>query len=133
MFSWNGISLFDTEESAPKTEYTPTSTEDMDLTISKIKRLQTNVKRQADVNVKNKTPEVTTVNQETKPISEPVKTVEEQVGVNGGNTNEIGELEEDIPTQNQLGEEDIELGWEEKADTPPFLLTLEMLNHNVHN
>ena len=39
MFSWNGISLFDTEESALKTECTPTATKDMDLTISKIKRL----------------------------------------------------------------------------------------------
>ena len=56
----------------------------MDLTILKIKRLQKNVRRQADVNVKNKTPEVTTVNQETKPISEPVKTVEEQVGEKWG-------------------------------------------------
>ena len=52
---------------------------------------------------------------------------------NGGNTNEVGELEEYIPTQNQPGEEDIEPGWEETADTPPFLLTLQMLNHNVHN
>ena len=56
MFSWNGISLFDTEESAPKTECTPTSTEDMDLTISKIKRLQKNVKRQVEVKVEDKTP-----------------------------------------------------------------------------
>ena len=38
-----------------------------------------------------------------------------------------------MPTQNQPGEEDIEPGWEEKAETSPFLLTLEMLNHNVHN
>ena len=43
------------------------------------------------------------------------------------------ELKRDIPTQNQPGEEDIGPGWEEKADTPPFLLTLEMLNYNVLN
>ena len=59
--------------------------------------------------------------------------MEEQVGVNEGNTEEIEELKKDVPTQNQPGEEDIEPSWEEKAKTPPFLLTLEMLNHNVHN
>ena len=48
--------------------------------------------------------------------------------------NKIGEEpKKDIPTQNQPGEEDIEPGWEEKYETLPFLLTLEMLNHNVHN
>ena len=61
-------------------------------TISKIKRLQTNVKRQINANVEDKTPEVTTVNQETEPINEPVKLVEEQVGFNEGNTEEIEEL-----------------------------------------
>ena len=45
MFSWNGVSLFDTDESALKTECTPSATKDIDLTISKIKRLQKNVKR----------------------------------------------------------------------------------------
>ena len=139
MFLWNGVSLFYTEENALKSEYTPTSTKGTDLAIkdnaiiSKIKKLQENVERQVDVNVKDKTPKVTTVNQETEPISEPVKLVEEQAGVDQGNNEEIEELKEDIPTQNQPGEEDIEPGWEEKAETPPFLLTLEMLNHNVHN
>ena len=68
--------------------------------------------------------------QEAEPINEPVKPVE---GVDEGDTKEIKEIKEDIPTQNQPREEDIEPGWEEKADTPPFLLTLEMLNYNVHN
>ena len=95
--------------------------------------MQETVKRQINVNIKDKTPKVTTVNQETEPISEPIKLVEEQAGVDQGNTEGIEELKEDIPTQNQPGEEDIELGWEEKDETPPFLLTLEMLNHNVHN
>ena len=133
MFSWNGVSLFDTEESTLKTECTPTVKKDIDLTISKIKILQKNVKRQVEVNVEDKTPRANTLNQEAGPLIETAKPIEEQIGVNEGNTNEIGELEEDIPTQNQPGEEDIELGWEEKVDTPPFLLTLEMLNHNVHN
>ena len=139
MFLWNGSSLFNTEENAFKSECTPTGTKDTDLAIkdnaiiSKIKKLQENVKRQVDVNIKDKTPKVTTVNQETKPISEPVELVEEKEGVDQGNNEEIEELKEDIPSQNQQGGEDIEPGWEEKAETPPFLLTLEMLNHNVHN
>ena len=33
MFSWNGVSLFDTEESTPKSECTATTTKDMGLTI----------------------------------------------------------------------------------------------------
>ena len=92
--------------------------------------MQENVKRQVEVNVEDKTPEATTLNQEVEPVIKPIKHVE---GGNEGNTEEIKELKRDIPTQNQLGEEDIEPGWEEKTDTPPFLLTLEMLNHNVHN
>ena len=103
MFLWKGASLFNTEEKAPKPEFPPTATKGMDLAIkdntiiSKIKKLQENVKRQVDVNVKDKTPKVTTVNQETEPISEPVKLVEEQAGVDQGNNEEIEELKEDIP------------------------------------
>ena len=79
---------FDIEESALKSEYTPIATKDMDLvikdnaTISKIKMLQTNVKRQINASVEDKTPEVTTVNQETEPINEPVKILERQMDVN---------------------------------------------------
>ena len=139
MFSWNGVSLFDTEESTPKSECTATTTKDMGLTIedntiiSKITNLQENVKRQVEVKVEDKTHRANTLNQEAKPITETVKPVEDQIGVSEKNSNETEELEEDIPTQNQPGEEDIEPGWEDKVDTPPFLLTLEMLNHNVHN
>ena len=95
--------------------------------------LQENVKSQVEVKVEDKTHRANTLNQEAKPITETVKPVEDQIGVSEENSNETEELEEDIPTQNQPGEEDIEPGWEEKDDTPPFLLTLEMLNHNVHN
>ena len=38
-----------------------------------------------------------------------------------------------MPTENQPVEEEVESIGEEKARTPPFLLTLEMLNHKVHN
>ena len=62
MFLWDGVSLFDIEESAFKYEYTPTATKNMDFiikdnaTIAKIKRLQTNVKRQINANIEDKTP-----------------------------------------------------------------------------
>ena len=70
MFLWDCVSLFDTEESTLKPKNIPRATKDMDLiikdnaTISKIKKLQKNVKRQ--MNAEDKTPEVTTVNQETE-------------------------------------------------------------------
>ena len=124
IFLWNGSSLFNTEENALKSEYTLTATKDTHLTIkdnaiiSKIKKLQENVKRQVVVNVKDKTPEVPTVSQEAKPINEPIKHVE---WVDEGNIEEVEKLKEDIPTQNQPGEEDIEPSWEEKAKTLPFL------------
>ena len=59
--------------------------------------------------------------------------MEEQVDVNKGNTEKTKEPEKEVPTDNQLVEEDVESIWEEKAKTPPFLLTLEMVNHKVHN
>ena len=95
MFLWDGVSLFDTEENAFKSEYTPTTPKDTDLTIkdnviiSKIKKLQKNVKRQVDVNDKDKTPEVTTVNQETEQIDRHTKLMEGQVDVNKENTEKI--------------------------------------------
>ena len=134
MFSWNGVSMFNTEGNTPQSECTSTTMKDMGLTIEdNIKKFQEKVKRQGKVNVEDNTSKVTTVNQETKQISELVKPVEEQVSVNKKSTKEIAELEEDIPTQNHPRDEDIEPGWEEIPVTPPFLLTLEMLNHNVHN
>ena len=82
MFLWNDVSLFNTEENALKSEYTLTTTKDTDLTIkdnaiiSKIKKLQENVKRQVDVKVKDKTHEITTINQETELINDSVEHVE---------------------------------------------------------
>ena len=105
-------------------------TKDIDLTISKIKKLQKNVKRQEDANVEDKTPKVTTLNQETEPIVEPVKPVE---GVDEGNTEKIKEVKEEIPTENQPVEEKVESTGERKTSTQPFLLNLEILNHKVHN
>ena len=51
MFLWNGVSIFNIEENALKSKYTPTATKDTDLAIkdnaiiSKIKKLQENVKK----------------------------------------------------------------------------------------
>ena len=57
--------------------------------------------------------------------------MEDQVGVSKENSKRPGE----IPTENQPMEEDVESSVEGKTrfKTPPFLLTLEILNHNVHN
>ena len=69
MFLWDCVLIFDTEKSTLKPENIPTATKYMDLiikdnaTISKIKKLQKNVKIQINDNVEDKTPEVTTVNQ----------------------------------------------------------------------
>ena len=95
--------------------------------------MQKNVKRQLNDNIENKTPKVTTANQEMEQINEHTKLMEGQVDVNKGNTKKTEEPKKEVPTENQPGEEDIEPIWEEKAKTPPFLLTLEILNHKVHN
>ena len=64
MFLWDGFSLFDTEESTFKSEYSPTVTKDMDLiikdhaTISNIKKLQKNVKSQSKNNIEYKYPKL---------------------------------------------------------------------------
>ena len=54
--------------------------------------------------VEDKTPRANTLNQEAEPITEIVKPVEELIGVSEENSNEIGEHEEDLPSQNQPGE-----------------------------
>ena len=87
-------------------------------TISKIKKLQNNVKRHIYANVE--TPKVTIVNQETEQIDEHAKLVEGQVDVNKENTKKIKEPKKDVPTKNQPGEEDIEPSWEEKAKAHLF-------------
>ena len=38
-----------------------------------------------------------------------------------------------MPTKNQPMGEDVESIGEEKARTPPFVLTVEILNHKMHN
>ena len=115
------------------------TTKDQDLVnkdksmISKIRKLQENVRRQPKNNVDDKIPEITIISQDPKQINKPVTPMEDQVDVNKENTKRPEEPEEDIPTENQLVEEDVESIGEGKArfKTPPFLLTLEILNHKV--
>ena len=139
MFLWDCVSMFDTEKGTTKPENIPTTIKDMDLvikenaTISKINKLQKNVKRQLNDNIEDKVPKVTTVSQETEQINEHAKLMEGEVDVDKGDTEKAEEPKKYVPTKNQPGEEDVEPSWEEKAKTPPFLLTLEILNHKVHN
>ena len=59
----------------------------------------------------------------------PAKSIEEE------NIKTPEELGEKIPTENQPIEEVVEasVGGKTRFKTPPFLLNLEILNHNVHN
>ena len=61
--------------------------------------------------------------------------MEDQVGDDKENIKRPEEPEEEIPTENQPVEEDVESLAEGKGrfKTPPFILTLEILNHKVHN
>ena len=82
MFLWDCVSLFDTEKVTPKPENIPTTTKDMDLlikdntTISKIKKLQKNVRGQSRNNIEDKVPKVTIFSQETEQINKPAKLME---------------------------------------------------------
>ena len=138
MFSCDCISLFDTEKSTFKPENRPTTSKDMklvnkdDAIISKIKKLQENVRKQRKNNVEDKVPKITVVIQDTEKINNPDKPMEERVEVNEENTEKPAKMEEETPTENQPVEEDVESIGEEKAKAPPFLLTLEILNLKVH-
>ena len=61
--------------------------------------------------------------------------MEDQVGDDKENIKKPEEPEEELPTENQPMEEVVEAIGEGKTrfKTPPFLLTLEILNHKVHN
>ena len=66
--------------------------------ISKIKKLQENVKKQPKNNVEDKVPEITIISQDTEQINKPAKPIEEQVEVDKENTENPEEPEEEIPT-----------------------------------
>ena len=78
MFLWDGVSLFDTEGSILKPENIPTAKKEMDLiikdhaTISKIKKLQNNVKRQIMTMLKMKHPKsLLSTRKQSKPTNNP--------------------------------------------------------------
>ena len=60
-----------------------------------------------------------------KPIEDKVDNVKENLKVPN----------KELPTNNQPIEEIVEasVGGKDRFKTPPFLLTFEILNHNVHN
>ena len=133
MLLWNGVSLFNIEEDALKSQYTPLATKYKNLEIKgntifpKVKNLQENVRRQVAVNVKDDTPEATNCKQETETLVEPAKPMDDD------EEEKSNEFKEEMPPKYQPVEEKIELIRTKKTNAPPFLLTLEMLNHNVHN
>ena len=89
--------------------------------------MQEEVKGQADVKAKDDIPKDIHGKQETEPLIEFSKPVE------GDETSNAGRLKEELPRTNQPVEEKIELIKTKKTSAPPFLVTLEILNHKVHN
>ena len=73
--------------------------------ISKIKKLQENVRKHPNNNVEDKVPEITIINQDLKQINKPIKPIEDHVGVNKENIEKPEEPEEEIHTKNQHVEE----------------------------
>ena len=67
--------------------------------ISKIKKLQENVRKRPKNNVEDKVPEITIISQDTEQINKPTKPMEEQLGVNKENTKYPEEPEEEMPTE----------------------------------
>ena len=107
MFLWDCVSLFDTERSILKLEGIPEikmTTKGLDLVnkdnsmLSKIKKLQENVKKQPKNNVDGEVPKVTITSQGPKQINMPVKPMEDQGGNDKENIKRLEEPKEEIPT-----------------------------------
>ena len=149
------VSLFDTEdegtlkhEEISETNVTTRSqgllNKDNSI-IPNIKKFQDNMKKIRKNNADDKIPELTINSQDPKQVNMPVRPIEDKADNFKENIKapEMGyELlkalkvpEEELPTNNQPVEEIVEANVEGKTrfKTPPFLLTLEILNHNVHN
>ena len=116
-----------------ESQYTPTTTKDESLAIkdnaiiSKVQDLQEKVKGQVDEKAKDDMPIDIPSKQETEPLIELAKPEEED------EESKVGKLKEELPITNQPVEEKIELIKTKKTSAPPFLVTLEILNHKVHN
>ena len=103
--------------------------------LPKIRKLQENVKKPQKNNIDDKIPEPTISSQDSKQVNIPAKPIEDKVGNVKENLKTPEVPEEELPTNNQPIEEIVEasVGVKTRFKTPPFLLTLEILNHNVHN
>ena len=88
MVLWDYVSLFDIEKSTLKPENIPMTTKDMNLVnkdntiISKIKKLQENVRKRPKNKVEAEVPKITIIIQDTEQINKLAKPMEEQVEVN---------------------------------------------------
>ena len=103
--------------------------------LSKIKKLQENVKKQQKNNIYDEVPKITITSQDLKQINMLAKPFEYKVGNVKENLKTPEVREEELPTKNQPIEEAVEasVGGKTRFKTPPLLLTLEILNHKVHN
>ena len=111
--------------------------------LSKIKKLQENVKKQPKNNIDDEIPKITgqdpkQVNMSDRPIEEKADNVNENIKAPEMGYELLKSLEvpeEELPTNNQPIEEIVEasVGGKDRFKTPPFLLTFEILNDNVHN
>ena len=152
---WDCVSMFDTleegslkQEEISETNVTTRSQvlvkEDKSI-LPKIKKLQENMKKVQKNTTTDKIPEFIITSQDPKRFNMPVKPIEDKVDNVKENLKapEMGYKllktlevpEEELPTNNQPVEEIVEasVGGKTRFKTPPFLPTLEILNHNVHN
>ena len=129
MFSWNGVSLFNMEENALQSQHTLITTKNENLAMenNEIMDVQEEIKGQADMRVKDDSPKDIQGKQEAEPPINLTKRVEDY------RESAADKLKEELPTTNQPVEEKSELIKTMKTSAPPFLVTLEILNHNVHN
>ena len=81
-------------------------------------------------NTDDEIPKLTISSQDPKQVN-----IEEKVGNVKQDLKAPEGHEEELPTNNQLAKEIVEAStWgKTRFKTPPFLLTFEILNHNVHN
>ena len=143
MFLWDCVSLFDTEEESDLKHEdileTIVTTRSQDLVnkensiLPKIKKLEENVKKPQKNNIDDKIPEPTISSQDSKQVNMPTKPIEDKADNVKENLKAAEVLEEELPTNNQPVEETVEagVGGKTRFKTPPFLLTLDILNHNV--
>ena len=97
--------------------------------------MEENVKKPQKSNIDDKIPEPTISSQHSKQVNMPANPIEDKVGNVKENLKVAEVLEEELPTNNQPVEETVEasVGGKTRFKTPPFLLTLDILNHNVQN